>query len=147
MNQPGFRQIQFNLSGLGCWLTLFGVIWFLGAVGLGWFVKSLAVIVVLILLIPVFAVVGLQLWLKRNLIQGTCPVCTTPLTGLKAATTQCPGCGTVVTVVAEGFQRQAEAGTIDITAVDVTVETVTLDSPQALPGDESGSDHDSEGGV
>ena len=46
MNQPGFRQIQFNLSGLGCWLTLFGVIWLLGAVGLGWLIESLTVIVV-----------------------------------------------------------------------------------------------------
>lgn len=133
MNQPGFRQIQFNLSGLGCWLVLFGVIWLLGAVGLGWLVKSLAVIVVLILLIPVFAFVGLRFWLRRNLVQAHCPVCTTPLTGLKNAATQCPNCGTVLTTTATGFQRQREEGTIDITAVDVTVDAVTLDPPPTLP--------------
>ena len=136
MNQPGFRQIQFNLSGLGCWLTLLGVIWLLGAVGLGWLVKSLAVIVVLILLIPVFAFVGLRFWLKRNLVQGNCPVCTTPLTGLKDAVTPCPNCGTVLATTPEGFQRQTEDGTIDITAVDVTVDAVTLDLPPTLPEDE-----------
>ncbi len=133
MNQPGFRQIQFNLSGLGCWLTLLGVIWLLGAVGLGWLIKSLAVIVVLILLIPVFAFVGLRFWLKRNLVQARCPVCTTPITGIRDAATQCPNCGTVLTATATGFQRQAEEGTIDITAVDVTVDAVTLDTPPTLP--------------
>ncbi|MBD2426004.1 hypothetical protein [Phormidium sp. FACHB-1136] len=139
MNQPGFRQIQFNLSGLGCWLTLFGVIWLLGAVGLGWLIKSLAVIVVLILLIPVFAFVGLRFWLKRNLVQANCPVCTAPLTGLNKAATQCPNCGTVLTTTRDGFQRQTEAGTIDITAVDVvdiTADTITLDLPPTLPGGE-----------
>lgn len=133
MSQPGFRQIQFNLSGLGCWLTLLGVIWLLGAVGLGWLVKSLAVIVVLILLIPVFAFVGLRFWLKRNLVQANCPVCSTPITGLKDAATQCPNCGTVLTAAINGFQRQAEEGTIDITAVDITVDAVTLDTPPTLP--------------
>ncbi|QQE63867.1 hypothetical protein GFS31_05380 [Leptolyngbya sp. BL0902] len=136
MSQPGFRQIQFNLSGLGCWLTLLGFLWLLGAVGLGWIVKSLAVIVVLILLIPVFAFVGARFWLKRNLIQADCPVCTTPLTGLKDAATQCPNCGTLLTTTAKGFQRPAEEGTIDITAVDVvdiTADTLTLDVPPTLP--------------
>jgi hypothetical protein len=133
VNQPGFRQIQFNLSGLGCWLTLFGVIWLLGAVGLGWLVKSLAVIVVLILLIPVFAFVGLRLCLKGKLVRGYCPACNVPLTGLKDTVTPCPNCGTVLTATPEGFQRQTEAGTIDITAVDVTVDAVTIDPPPTLP--------------
>ncbi len=136
MSQPGFRQIQFNLSGLGCWLTLLGILWLLGAVGLGWIVKSLAVIVVLILLIPVFAFVGVRFWLKRSLIQGNCPVFTTPLTGIKDATTQCPNCGTVLTTTANSFQRQAEEGTIDITAmdvVDITADTLTLDTSPTLP--------------
>lgn len=139
VNQPGFRQIQFNLSGLGCWLTLLGLIWLLGAVGLGWLVKSLAVIVVLVLLIPVFALVGLRFWLRRNLVQATCPVCSTSLTGIRDAATQCPNCGTGLTATATGFQRQADEGTIDITAVDVTVDAVTLDAPPTLPeGDASG---------
>ncbi len=136
MSQPGFRQIQFNLSGLGCWLTLLGILWLLGAVGLGWIVKSIAVIVVLILLIPVFAFVGARFWIKRNLIQANCPVCATPLTGIKDAVTQCPNCGTVLTTTANSFRRQAEESTIDITAVDVvdiTADTLTLDASPTWP--------------
>ncbi|MEB3289829.1 MAG: hypothetical protein VKI82_07930 [Leptolyngbya sp.] len=136
MKQPGFRQIQLNMSGLGCWLTLLGVLWLLGAVGLGWIVKSLAVIVALILLIPVFAFVGVRFWLKRNVIEANCPVCDTPLTGIKDGATQCFTCGTVLTTTTHGFQRMTEEGTIDITAVDVvdvTADTLTLDVPSTLP--------------
>lgn len=124
MNQPGFRPIQFNLSGIGCWLVLLGVIWLLGAAGLGWLVKSLAVLVGLVLLTPVLAFLGLQFWLRRNLIQAACPVCTTPLTGLKGAETLCPSCGTQLKAGPDGFIRPTEEGTIDVTAVDVTVETL-----------------------
>jgi hypothetical protein len=124
VNQPGFRQIQFNLSGIGCWLTLLGVIWLLGAVGLGWLVKSLAVLVLLVILAPVLGFLGLRFWLRRNLVQANCPVCSTPLTGIKGADTLCPNCGTPLKANADGFQRLAEEGTIDITAVDVTVETL-----------------------
>ncbi|MEY3299236.1 MAG: hypothetical protein RLZZ597_2496 [Cyanobacteriota bacterium] len=133
MKQPGFRQIQFNLSGLGCWLTALALLWLLGAVGLGWLIKSLAVIVVLILLIPVFVFVGLRFWLRRNLVQAACPVCATPLTGIQGAVTQCSNCGTVLMASATGFRRQADEGTIDITAVDVTVDAVTLEAPPTLP--------------
>lgn len=124
MNQPGFRQIRFNFPGLGCWLVLLGMIWLLGAAGLGWLVRSLAVIVGLLLLTPVLVFIGLRFWLKRNLVQANCPVCTTPLTGLKGAETLCPNCGTPLQVNAEGFERLTEDGTIDVTAVDVTVETL-----------------------
>ena len=126
MNQPGFRQIQFNLSGIGCWLTLLGVIWLLGAVRLGWLIKSLAVLVGLLLLTPVLAFVGLRFWLKRNLIQANCPVCTAPLTGLKGSETLCPSCGTALRVEENGFQRPTEAGTIDVSAVDITVEALPI---------------------
>lgn len=124
MNQPGFRPIQFNLSGIGCWLVLLGVIWLLGAAGLGWLVKSLAVLVGLMLLTPVLVFVGLRFWLRRNLIQAACPVCATPLTGLKGAETLCPSCGTQLKAGTDSFERPTEDGTIDVTAVDVTVETL-----------------------
>ncbi|NJL49415.1 MAG: hypothetical protein HC929_20690 [Leptolyngbyaceae cyanobacterium SM2_5_2] len=126
MNQPEFRQFQFNLSGIGCWLVLLGVIWLLGAVGLGWLVKSLAVLVVLIMLAPVLLFVGLRFWLKRNLIQANCPVCSAPLTGLKGAETLCPSCGTPLRVSADGFQRLTDDGTIDVTAVDITVDSIPI---------------------
>ncbi|MGB3201645.1 MAG: hypothetical protein WBA99_12125 [Nodosilinea sp.] len=123
MNQPNLNQIRLNLSGLGCWLTLIGVVWLLGAVGLGWLVKSLAVLVVLLLAAPVLGFLGLRFWLRRNLVQGPCPVCSTTLTGIKGAETRCLSCGTPLHTEAAGFSRTTEAGTIDINAVDITVDS------------------------
>lgn len=136
MNQNGFNQIRFNLSGIGCWLTVLAVIWLLGAVGLGWLVKSLAVLVVLLMLAPVLIFLGLRFWLKRNLVQADCPVCTTPLTGIKGAQTLCPNCGTPLQVETNGFKRPVQEGTIDIEAVDVTVEVIAEEKP-TLPGGDS----------
>jgi hypothetical protein len=76
----------------------------------------------LVLAAPVLAFLGLRFWLRRNLVQGPCPVCDTPLTGLKGTETRCLNCGTVLQTEVDGFARVAEAGTIDITAVEVTVE-------------------------
>ena len=136
MNQNGFNQVRFNLSGIGCWLTIFGAIWLLGAVGLGWIVKSIAVIAVLVMLAPVLIFVGLRFWLKRNLIQANCPVCSTGLTGIKGTETQCPSCGTLLYVETEGFKRPVQDGTIDVDAVDVTVDVMADERP-TLPGPEN----------
>lgn len=138
MKQPEFRQFQFNLSGIGCWLVLLGMIWLLGALGLGWLVKSLAVLVLLIMLAPVLLFVGLRFWLRRNLIQANCPVCSAALTGLKGAETLCPSCGTPLRVSTNGFQRLTEDGTIDVTAVDITVESL----PSLPDVDEGEANHE-----
>ncbi|WOD41005.1 hypothetical protein [Nodosilinea sp. E11] len=122
MNQNNFNQIRVNIPGLGCWLIVLGVIWLLGAAGLGWLVKSLAVLVVLVLVAPVLGFIGLRFWLQRNLVQGPCPVCNTGLTGLKGGETRCINCGTVLQTGSEGFSRVTEAGTIDVSAVEITVE-------------------------
>ena len=135
MNQNGFNQIRFNFSGIGCWLTVIGLIWLLGAVGLGWVVKSIAVIAVLVMLAPVFIFLGLRFWLKRNLVQADCPVCATGLTGIKGAETLCPSCGTPLKVEADGFKRPVQSGTIDVDAVDVTVEVVPEEKPTLPEGD------------
>jgi hypothetical protein len=131
VNQNRSNQIQLNFSGLGCWLTLIGVVWLLGAVGLGWVVKSLAVLVVLVLAAPVLGFLGLRFWLRRNLVQGACPVCSAELTGIKGAETTCLSCGTSLRVEADGFSRLTEAGTIDVTAVDVI--DITAETQQVLP--------------
>jgi hypothetical protein len=131
VNSNRSNQIQLDFSGLGCWLTLLGVIWLLGAVGLGWVVKSLAVLVVLVLAAPVLGFIGLRFWLRRNLVRGPCPVCATTVTGIKGAETVCLNCGTPLLTEANGFSRPTEAGTIDVTAVDVV--DVTVDAKPILP--------------
>ncbi len=138
MNQFDLRTVQFNLSGIGCWLTLIGLIWLLGAVGLGWLVKSVALLLLLLFLAPVFAFLGFRFWLQRNLTRAGCPVCQTPLTGLRGTAIACPNCGTSLEVLATAFERVAEAGTIDVTAVDVvdiTAESVPNLSPSDLSED------------
>jgi hypothetical protein len=139
VNQFDLRSVQFNLSGIGCWLTLIGLVWLLGAVGLGWLVKSVALLLLLLFLTPILAFLGFRFWLQRNLTRANCPVCETPLTGLRGTAIACPNCGTSLEVLATAFERVAEAGTIDVTAVDVvdvTVESVA-DLPPADLGDNS----------
>ena len=131
MNPNRSNQLQLNFSGLGCWVAILGSIWLLGAVGLGWVVKSLAVLVVLVLVAPVLGFVGLRFWLRRNLVQGPCPVCSSALTGIKGAETACLSCGTPLRADADGFSRLTEAGIIDVTAVDVV--DVTVESQPVLP--------------
>ncbi|MGB5975312.1 MAG: hypothetical protein WBG38_18440 [Nodosilinea sp.] len=131
MNQNNFRQFRVNLSGLGCWLTLIGVVWLLGAVGLGWLVKSLAVLVGLLLAAPVLGFIGLRFWLRRNLVQGTCPACSTPLTGIKGADMRCLSCGIPLRTEDGGFSRVTEAGTIDVSAVDIV--DITVEAKPVLP--------------
>ncbi|MFM7471691.1 MAG: hypothetical protein ACKO5P_09315 [Nodosilinea sp.] len=128
MNQLNFRPIQFNLSGIGCWLTIIGLAWLLGAIGLGWLVKSVVLLMLLLVLTPVLFFLGLRFWFQRHLIRGTCPVCATALTGIAGTEAICPGCGTSLNTLATGFERLAEPGTVDVTAVsvvDVTAETGT----------------------
>ena len=120
MYPKGSNNYQVNFSGIGCWLTIIAIAWLLGAAGLGWLVKSLAALVVLILVTPVLAFIGVRWWLKRNLVQGNCPVCETPLAGLNQAKITCPNCGTPLQVSLSGFKRFTPQGTVEVSAVDVT---------------------------
>jgi hypothetical protein len=103
-------------------LVWFGLIlWLLASVGLGWLVKSLFLLLGLFLVVPIVAVFGLQWWVKRNLVKGQCPVCQAELTGINGAPQQCGSCGEALQVTEGKFTRAAQAGTIDIQAVEVQV--------------------------
>ena len=120
MYPQGSNNYQINFSGLGCWLTVIGIVWLLGAAGLGWLVKSIAVLFGLLLILPILAFVGFRWWLKRNLVEGACPACSTPLTGLNNAQINCPNCRTSLQVTPQGFERFTPDGTVEVNAVDVT---------------------------
>lgn len=129
------KNLQFNLSGVGCWLTVIGVVWLLGAVGLGWLVKSIAVLFVLLLITPVIAFFGFQWWLRRNLVEGPCPVCEVPLASLRDRNTTCLNCGTPLVTTADGFRRNTPEGTVEVSAVDITNDDPgdTVISVEVLP--------------
>ncbi|WP_299487910.1 hypothetical protein [Acaryochloris sp. IP29b_bin.137] len=120
MNLNQSQRISLGISALRSWFTFILIFLLLGYVGLGWLLKSLLVLFGLILVTPILLFVGLRWWLGRNLIQGTCPSCGNPLTGLKNTQTTCPFCGQSVAVENANFQRPTEPGTIDVQAVDVT---------------------------
>ncbi|NJN22914.1 MAG: DUF2207 domain-containing protein [Leptolyngbya sp. RL_3_1] len=131
MYPRGSNNVQLNFSGLGCWLTLFGMIWLLGAVGLGWLVKSIAVLTGLVIIAPVIGFLGFRWWLGRNLVEGACPVCQNPMTGLNNLQTQCLNCGTPLQGTRDGFKRATQAGTVEVSAVEIDEDgaskTVTVE--------------------
>ncbi|NJL86489.1 MAG: hypothetical protein HC886_11735 [Leptolyngbyaceae cyanobacterium SM1_1_3] len=124
MNQNDLRQL--NFSGLGCWLTLFATVWLLGALGLGWLIKSFLVLMVLLVLAPVVAFLGFRWWLRRNLVVAQCPVCNAEVTGVSGMQATCLNCGTQLKAEANQFKRVVSEGIIDIDAVEVNVEAVEL---------------------
>ncbi|NJK40205.1 MAG: hypothetical protein HC934_00395 [Acaryochloridaceae cyanobacterium SU_2_1] len=120
MNMNQTQRLLLSPSSLRSWLTFFALIWLMGFIGLGWLVKSLLVLTLLLLLTPLVLFVGLRWWLSRNLIQGACPACGKELAGLKNTQTTCPHCTQRVQIQTNAFQRPTEPGTIDVQAIDVT---------------------------
>ena len=126
MNQ-NFNQLQVRFPGLGCWVFVLISFWIIGAIGITGLLKATFALILFLFLTPVVAFLGLQFWVKRNLVQGNCPVCEQPLTSLKSAKIACPNCGTEVRVVEGEFERVAGEGVIDVQAVDVQAAAVTVD--------------------
>ncbi|MDJ0903075.1 MAG: hypothetical protein QNJ55_30185 [Xenococcus sp. MO_188.B8] len=122
MNDRYNKVLQYNFSGIGCWLTIIALAMLLSAVGLGWIVNGFLILFLLILFTPVIAFFGLQWWLRRNFIQDNCPVCSYEFTGLKNSQFQCPNCGEPLQVEVGKFTRITPPGTIDVEAVDVQVQ-------------------------
>lgn len=135
MNQYG-RNLQLNLSGLGCWLTFFAIIFLLGSVGLGWIVKFSLGLIAFIVLAPVVGFVALRWWLQRNLVEGHCPVCDANLTGLKQYDLQCQSCGEALTIRNGQFERKTPPGTIDVEVLDVeSVDVQPTDQIRTIQAD------------
>lgn len=119
MAPNGFRQLQLNFSGMGCWLTFALGLVLMTTVGIGWLLKSLLVLIVLLFLLPILLIVGAQFWLKRNLVEGSCPSCTQPLTGFRPIPLTCPNCGVALQANNGTFVRATSEGTIDVDVINV----------------------------
>jgi hypothetical protein len=119
VNLNSFRSLQFNLSGVRFWLGWLAVIWLLGAVGLGWLVKSFLILIGLLLLTPVVAFFALRWWLQRNLIQEQCPVCEYEFAGLNGTNMRCPNCSEPVQIQNGHFYRLTPPGTVEVEAIEV----------------------------
>jgi hypothetical protein len=124
VNQNSFRNLQPNVSGLGFWLTLLAIVWLLGAIGLGWLVKSFFILLSFIFIAPIIAFVGFRWWLKRNLVQAACPVCGFELTGINGTETRCPSCTEPLKVERGTMLRLTPPGTVDVDAIEVTSQQI-----------------------
>jgi hypothetical protein len=113
------KILQYNTSGLGCWLSVIAIALLLGSVGLGWVLNGFFILLLLLLISPVLVFWGLQWWLKRNLVQDECPSCSYEFTGFKNTEFRCPNCGEALKVESGHFSRLTPPGTIDVEAVEV----------------------------
>ena len=124
MNDRFNKLLQLNTSGLGCWASIILTLFVLTSIGLGGAIKGLIILVALIFITPVIAFWGFQWWLRRKLVQAQCPVCSYEFTGFKNTQFNCPSCGETLKVDAESFSRMTPPGTIDVDAVEVSVQTI-----------------------
>ena len=120
MNPNGFNNTYTFSSSLRFWLVLIAILWLISSVGLWWIVKSVFIIIGLLLLAPILAFVGFQLWLRRSLVNGACPVCNQTLIGINDQKIQCPSCGEALVVENKSFQRVTPPGTVDVDVVDIS---------------------------
>ena len=121
MNPNGFKNIYTFSSGLRFWLVTIAIIWLISSVGLWWLVQSVFILIGILLLLPIVAFVGFQIWLRRSLANGNCPVCNQSLIGINNQKLQCPSCGEALVVENKTFQRVTPPGTVDVDVVDVSV--------------------------
>lgn len=121
---PNDPRLQINSSGIGCWLTLLAIFLLLGSVGLGWLVKSFLIAIALIVIIPIVGWFGFRWWLRRNIIESQCPVCSYEFTGFNDTQCRCPSCGEPLKVEQGHFSRLTPPGTIDVEAVEVSVREI-----------------------
>jgi hypothetical protein len=124
VNQDSFKNFQIGFAEVSRFLLPFAVIWLLGAIGLGWLVKSFFILVGLILITPVIAFFGFRWWLRRNLIQADCPVCQYEFVSLNQTEFSCPNCNEPLKVEDGRFNRLTPPGTIDVSAVEVSAKTI-----------------------
>ncbi|MEO1146921.1 MAG: hypothetical protein AAFY26_15160 [Cyanobacteria bacterium J06638_22] len=124
MDPNRMTRVTFNVPGVGLWLTLFLFIWLLSTIGLGWLVKSVAILLVFLMVVPIIAFLGFRWWLRRNLLESNCPVCSTQLMGLKGTQLRCSSCGELLKVEQEAFVRATPPGTIDVQAVEVNAKVI-----------------------
>lgn len=124
MNQDTPKIFQLNLSGLARWLTLLAIFMLLGTVGLGWLVNGFLILVGLAIISPLIGWLGFRWWVKRNLVEDKCPVCTYEFTGFNGTDCRCPSCGEPLKVEQGHFNRLTPPGTIDVEAVEVSARAI-----------------------
>lgn len=108
----------------GCLLWTVLIVGLFTWIGWGWIINSVLILIALALITPVVAFWTFQWWVKKNLVQDTCPVCQYNFTAVQGTNFQCPNCGEPLQVQAGHFRRLAPTGTIDVEVVEVTAQEI-----------------------
>jgi len=124
VNENSPKTFQINLSNLSFWLAIAGIVWLLGAVGLGWLVNGVLILFGVMILIPILGFFGFRWWLKRNIVEDKCPMCDYEFKALNHTEAECPSCKEPLKINNGRFQRLTPPGTIDVEAVEVTAHTL-----------------------
>ena len=124
MNERFNKLLQYNTSGLGCWISIILFALVVGKIGLGGVISGFLILIALLFVVPVVAFWGFQWWLRRKLVQDDCPVCSYEFTGFKNTEFNCPNCGENLQVEGDRFTRLTPPGTIDVDAVEVSVKRI-----------------------
>lgn len=124
MNERFNKLLQYNTSGLGCWISLILFALIVAKIGLGGVISGFLILIALLFIVPVVAFWGFQWWLRRKLVQDDCPVCSYEFTGFKNTEFNCPNCGENLQVEGDRFTRMTPPGTIDVDAVEVSVKRI-----------------------
>lgn len=75
-------------------------------------------------MLPIIGWFGFRWWLRRNLVESTCPVCQYEFTGFNQTSCRCPNCNELLRVESGEFKRDIPPGTIDVEAVEVEAKSL-----------------------
>lgn len=98
-----------------------GLLWLILTGRIGWIFDSVLILLALLSVVPVVGILAFRWWLNRQLVQGVCPSCGAPVTGLRNQPFQCLSCGQVVQGEDMGSfsVNDPSSATIDIDAKNV----------------------------
>jgi hypothetical protein len=124
VNNNFFRTYSANESGVGCLVPLLLAGLLLGSIGLGWIVNGFLILLAVLIITPMIGWWGVRWWLRKNLVEDRCPVCSYEFTGFNRTECQCPNCGEALKVEGGKFIPVLPPDTIDVEAIEVPVQTL-----------------------
>lgn len=122
--ERGYKSLFFPLGCLnfGCLLSLFVSLFLVGVLGVPWLANALLLFFFLLLVSPLLVFAVLRWWVNKNVIEGHCPSCDYRFFAFKSSTFSCPNCGESLLLEGDKFVRQTPPGTVEVEAVEVSVE-------------------------
>lgn len=112
------RFFQSSTGQVVLWGTL---VWLVLTGRIGVLFDSFLILFAFVTIVPVLAILVFRWWVARQVVQSTCPLCGSSVTGLKGKSFPCNVCGNTVTPEDSGnfSVKDPSSATIDIDAKEV----------------------------